>query len=86
MERSARFRLGQGAGPKFAAGLRAQSALANCMRDFGRIAQPLRTMSALPRQPQLVPSREARVYDSRVGPGMNALFLLMDSGSTAPTR
>ena len=45
------------------------------------MALSLRTMSALPRQPQLVPSREARVYDGRAGPGT----LLTDSGSTAPT-
>jgi hypothetical protein len=36
-------------------------------------------------QPNFYLSRQARVYDSGVGPGTNALFLLMDSGSMAPT-
>jgi hypothetical protein len=43
--------------------------LANYVRDFEGMALPLRTNVRFTRQPQLVLSREARVYDSGVGPG-----------------
>jgi len=59
--------------------------LANYVRDFEGIALPLRTnVRFTPSEgiTQFVPSREARVYDSGVGPGLFLGVLLRFNSPT----
>ena len=71
--------------PKFVRRVGVSMPLANYVRDFEGIALPLRTnVRFTPSEgiTQFVPSREARVYDSGVGPGLFLGVLLRFNSPT----